>query len=65
MLTRFDKALAALIVSGLVPILNHLFGWEISAEMQATAASVLAGLFVYLVPNKPAKPNDYAFREPV
>lgn len=52
MLTKFDKALAALIVSGLVPILNYLFGWTLSAEIQAVAVTVLTGFFVWLVPNK-------------
>lgn len=52
MISRFDKAFAALIVSGVVPILNHLFGWEVSADMQAIAVTALTTLFVWLVPNK-------------
>jgi hypothetical protein len=52
MLSKFDKAFAALIVSGAVPILNHLFGWTISADMQAIAVTVLTTAFVWLVPNK-------------
>lgn len=52
MLTRFDKAFAALIVSGIVPIINHLFGFEISAEIQAVAVTALTTLFVWLIPNK-------------
>lgn len=52
MLTKFDKAFAALIVSGAVPIINHLFGLNIGAEMQAVAVTVLATFFVWLVPNK-------------
>lgn len=52
MLTKFDKAFAALIVSGLVPIITHLTGWNISVEMQAIAVTVLTTLFVWLVPNK-------------
>lgn len=54
MFTKFDKAFAALIVSGAVPILNHLFGLNIGPEVQATLVTLLAGLFVYIVPNKPA-----------
>lgn len=52
MLTKVDKALAALIVSGLVPIINHVTGLSISPEMQAVAVTVLTTLFVWLVPNK-------------
>ena len=54
MFTKFDKTLAALIVSGLVPILNHFFGFDIGVEIQAVAVTVLTGFFVWLVPNKPA-----------
>ena len=54
MISRFDKALAAMIVSGLVPILTHFFGFDISPELQAVAVTVLTGFFVWLVPNKPA-----------
>ena len=57
MLTKFDKAFAALLVSSLVPILNHLFGWNITPEMQAIAVTVLTTLFVWLVPNKPVEPT--------
>lgn len=52
MISRFDKAFAALIVSGVVPILNHLFGWEVSADIQAIAVTALTTLFVWAVPNK-------------
>lgn len=54
MLTKFDKALAVLIVSGAVPILNHLFDLQISPELQAVAVTVLATAFTWLVPNKTA-----------
>lgn len=54
MLTKFDKAFAALLVGGAVPILNHLFGWNVTPEMQATIVAILSGLFVWLVPNKTA-----------
>lgn len=54
MLTKFDKAFAALLVTGLVPIINYLFGLSISAEMQATIIAVLSTVFVWLVPNKTA-----------
>lgn len=52
MLTKFDKALAALIVSGAVPVITYLTGWEIGPELQATATTILTGFFVWLVPNK-------------
>ena len=52
MLTKFDKTLAALIVSGAVPIVTHLTGWEIGVEIQTVATTVLTGFFVWLVPNK-------------
>lgn len=52
MLTRYDKALAALIVSGAVPIINHLFGMNITPDMQAIAVTVLATFFVYVIPNR-------------
>lgn len=52
MFTKFDKALAAMIVSGAVPIINYLFGWNVSAEMQSVAVTVLATVFVFIVPNK-------------
>ena len=52
MISRFDKAFAALLVSGLVPIITHLTGWEVSAEIQAVAVTALTTLFVWLVPNK-------------
>ena len=54
MFTKFDKTLAALIVSALVPLINHFFGFDIGVEIQAVAVTVLTGFFVWLVPNKPA-----------
>lgn len=51
MLTKVDKALAALIVSGVVPILTYL-GLEIPEEVQVTATMALTAFFVWLVPNK-------------
>ncbi|MFA7282827.1 MAG: hypothetical protein WC100_22305 [Sterolibacterium sp.] len=54
MFSKFDKAFAALLVSGLVPIITYLTGWEISAEMQAGIVAVLSTLFVWIVPNKTA-----------
>lgn len=51
MFTKFDKALAALIVSGLVPIVVYFTGWNISPEMQAIAVTVLTTIFVWLTPN--------------
>lgn len=54
MLTKFDKALAALIVTGAVPIITHFTGLQISAELQAVAVTVLATFFVWLVPNAEA-----------
>jgi len=54
MFTKFDKAFAAMLVSGAVPVLNHLFGLQVSPEIQALAVTALATLFVFLVPNKPA-----------
>lgn len=52
MLTKFDKAFAALVVAGVVPIVNHLFGFQVSVEMQAVLSSILSSVVVYLVPNK-------------
>lgn len=52
MLTKFDKALAALIVPFVSGLASHFFGWEVSAETQATLIAALTGLFVWLVPNK-------------
>ncbi len=52
MFSKFDKAFAALLVSGLVPIITHLTGWNISVEIQAIAVTVLTTFFVWLVPNK-------------
>lgn len=54
MFTKFDKAFAALVVSGAVPILSHLFGWNVTPEMQALAVTILATVFVWAVPNKTA-----------
>lgn len=51
MLTKVDKALAALIVSGVSQIALH-FGLEVSPEMAAGATSLLTMFFVWLVPNK-------------
>jgi hypothetical protein len=56
MWTKFDKALAALIVSGLVPIAVHFTGAPVSPEFQAEAVTVLTTLFVYLTPNKGSTP---------
>lgn len=52
MLTKFDKALAALIVSFVAGILQHFFGWVVSPEIGTTLTAVLAGAFTWLVPNK-------------
>jgi len=55
MLTKLDKALAALVVPFLSGLAFHFFGWEISAETQATLIGALTAVFVWLVPNKPAE----------
>lgn len=52
MLTKFDKTLAALLVSGAVPVLAYFTGVTIDPAMQALAVTALTSLFVYLVPNK-------------
>lgn len=52
MLTRFDKAFAALIVSGLVPAITYVTGYSFSPEIQAMAVTVLTTIFVYITPNK-------------
>jgi hypothetical protein len=54
MLTKFDKMLAALVVSGAIPIVTYLTGAMISADQQAAAVTVLTTFFVWLVPNKAA-----------
>lgn len=56
MLTRVDKMLAALIVSGGIPILTYLTGFMVSPDLQAAAVFVLTTFFVWLVPNRPATP---------
>lgn len=55
MLTKFDKALAALLVAATVPIIIHFLPG--AAELlgpgaQATIVAALAGLFTWGVPNK-------------
>ena len=52
MFTKFDKALAALIVSAAVPLIVHFTGWEVSLEVQAVAVTILTPFFVWLAPNK-------------
>jgi len=52
MVTKWDKALAALIVSGAVPIIVHFTGLQVPVEYQITATAALTGFFTYLVPNK-------------
>ena len=52
MFTKFDKALAAIIVPFFAGIASHFFGWEVSVETQATLIGALTALFVWLVPNK-------------
>ena len=54
MVSKWDKALAALIVSGAVPIIVHFTGAQISPGTQAMAVTALTSIFVYLVPNKGA-----------
>lgn len=51
MLTRFDKALAALLTSSVVQLVTH-FGIAVPPGVEATATVVLTALFVWLVPNK-------------
>ena len=55
MFTKFDKALAALLVSSIVPLVTYFTGWEISVEIQAVLVTALTTLFVWLTPNKPAE----------
>lgn len=52
MLTKFDKALAALIVSGGVPIIVHFTGVPVAEFYQLAATAVLTGAFTWLVPNR-------------
>lgn len=52
MLTKFDKALAALLVSFGSSLALHFFGWQVSPETQAAIVTGLTTLFVWLVPNK-------------
>lgn len=55
-MTKYNKTFAALIVSGIVPIVTYLFGFDVSPEIQAVAVTALTTLFVFLIPNKPATP---------
>jgi hypothetical protein len=51
-MTRYNKTLAALIVSGAIPIIVYLTGATISPEMQAGAVTALTSFFVWAIPNK-------------
>jgi hypothetical protein len=53
MLTKFDKALAAMIVTSIIQIVTH-FGIEVPPGVEAIATIVLTSAFVWLVPNKAA-----------
>jgi len=53
MFTTIDKALAALIVSGLLSFAaSKGINLGLTPEQQALAISFISGLLVYLVPNK-------------
>lgn len=53
MVTTFDKAIAAVIVPLVVALLAH-FGFNADETFAASLAAVIAGIVVYLVPNKSA-----------
>ena len=54
MITKFDKALAVLVVAGLVPIIQHFTGFELAADLQPWAVAGLTAVFVYFTRNKVA-----------
>ncbi len=51
MITGFDKAIAAVIVPFVVLLLAH-FGFNMDQTWADALAAVIAGIVVYLVPNK-------------
>ena len=53
MITGFDKAIAAIIVPLAVFLLASV-GFQADANFSAALATVITGLVVYFVPNKPA-----------
>lgn len=52
MLTRFDKAYAALLVSFISATALQFFGFEIDATLQAGIVSVITAGLTFLIPNK-------------
>lgn len=52
MLTKFDKAYTAALVSFLSLTIANFFGIEVPAEMQAAIVGLITGAMTYLVPNK-------------
>lgn len=52
MLTKFDKAYAALLVSFISATALQFFGFEIDATLQAGIVSVITAALTFLIPNK-------------
>lgn len=52
MLTKFDKAYVAALISFLALNLQHWAGVELTVELQAALVAVVTGLFTWWVPNK-------------
>ncbi len=52
MLTKFDKAYAALLVSFISATALQFFGFEIDATLQAGIVSVITAGLTFLIPNK-------------
>lgn len=54
MLSRFDKAYTAALVSFLSLTAANFFGIEVSPEVQAALVGLITGAMTYLIPNKAA-----------
>ena len=55
MFTRYDKAGAGVLGSGLGAVKGHFIGLDEAAT--AALVTVLTSVFVFLVPNKEARPS--------
>ena len=52
MFTKFDKALAAILVPTIALLLKHFTGFEGAPGLQETGITLLTAFFVWAVPNK-------------